>query len=261
MLNIYYKNDLITLYKGDCIEIMPQLNIKIDACITDPPYGTIFAKWDEVIPIKEMWNNLNKLIKENGIIALFSMQPFTSLLINSNLEKFSYELIWKKNTPTGMLSANTKPMRYHENIVIFNQNSKSTYNPIMIPRTGEGKSSYKKERFYGSNKFYGISEKFSGSKKYDPDFVHPSTVLEFNTVPNRKYKLHPTQKPIELMEWLIKTYTNENEYVLDFTAGSGTTGIACMNLNRKCILIEKEEKYCEIIKNRLIENQKQINLF
>lgn len=254
MLKEYYKNDLITLYQGNCIEIMPQLNITFDACITDPPYGTIFAKWDEVIPINDMWNNLNKLIKENGVIALFSVQPFTSLLINSNLEKFSYELIWKKNTPTGMLSANTKPMRYHENIVIFNQNSKSTYNPIMIPRTGEGKSSYKKERFYGSNKFYGISEKFSGSKKYDPDFVHPSTVLEFNTVPNRKYKLHPTQKPVELMEWLIKTYTNENEYVLDFTAGSGTTGIACMNLNRKCILIEKEEKYCEIIKNRLIEN-------
>jgi site-specific DNA-methyltransferase (adenine-specific) len=260
-MDTYYENENIKLYCGDCLEIMPQLNIKFDACITDPPYGTIYAKWDEIIDFNKMWMELNNLIKENGIIALFSVQPFTTKLINSNFDKFSYELIWKKNTPTGMLSANTKPMRYHENIVIFNQNSKSTYNPIMMPRTGEGKSSYKKERFYGSNKFYGISEKFSGSKKYDPDFVHPSTVLEFNTVPNRKYKLHPTQKPVPLLEWLIKTYSNEGEIILDFCAGSGSLGEACINTNRKCILIEKDEKYCEIIKERLIKISEKGLLF
>ena len=253
MLKEFYKNDLITLYQGNCLEIMPQLNITFDACITDPPYQTTHNSWDALIPFEFMWNELNRLIKENGAIILFGQDKFSAKLMLSNEQNHRYNLIWKKGERTsGFLNAKRMPLRNHEDILIFYR-KQPTYNPQMtIGEKSHSKGNLNKKQ---KNNCYGdfkdIQTNFSNLK-------YPKSILDFN---RPHPPIHPTQKPIELIEWLIKTYTNENEYVLDFTAGSGTTGIACMNLNRKCILIEKEEKYCEIIKNRLIENQKQINLF
>ena len=253
MLKEFYKNDLITLYQGNCLEIMPQLNITFDACITDHPYQTTHNSWDALIPFEFMWNELNRLIKENGAIILFGQDKFSAKLMLSNEQNHRYNLIWKKGERTsGFLNAKRMPLRNHEDILIFYR-KQPTYNPQMtIGEKSHSKGNLNKKQ---KNNCYGdfkdIQTNFSNLK-------YPKSILDFN---RPHPPIHPTQKPIELIEWLIKTYTNENEYVLDFTAGSGTTGIACMNLNRKCILIEKEEKYCEIIKNRLIENQKQINLF
>jgi site-specific DNA-methyltransferase (adenine-specific) len=254
MENIYYQNENVKLYHGDCLEVMSKLNDKFDACITDLPYGTTACKWDIVIPFEPMWNSLNNLIEDNGAIVLFASQPFTTDLILSNREKFKYQLIWKKNVPTGMSLAKYRPMKYHEEILVFNTTTKSIYNPIKKERVGVGKSCYNYNHYCGENNHLKQMKKMP--KKYDPDFVNPSTVLEFNVVPNRNGKLHPTQKPVDLLEYLIKTYTNENNVILDFAAGSGTTGIACMNTNRKCVLIEKDEKYCEIIAKRLKEYEK-----
>ena len=240
-----YENGFITLYKGDCLEIMPELDITFDACVTDPPYQTTGIDWDLCLPFEDMWKQLNSTVKDNGVICLFASQPFTTDLIQSNRKNFKYQLIWKKNVPTGMSLAKFRPMKYHEEIIIFCNSTNSTYNPIMKERVGVGKSCYNYEHYCGSNNHLSQLKKIP--KKYDPDFVQPSSVLEFDVVPNRNGKLHPTQKPVELLEYLIKTYTNEGDIVLDFTAGSGTTGIACMNTKRRCVLIEKEEKYCDII--------------
>lgn len=261
MFTPYYKNEIVTLYNGDCLEVMQGLDITFDACITDPPYQTTGIEWDNVIPFEPMWKNLNKLVKNGGAIVLFSSQPFTTDLIVSNREKFKYQMIWKKNVPTGMSLAKFRPMKYHEEIVVFNTNSNSTYNPIMKERVGVGKSCYNYDHYCGENNHLKQMKKIP--KKYDPDFVQPSTILEFDVVPNRNGKLHPTQKPVELLEYLIKTYTNENDIVLDFTAGSGTTAAACVNTNRKCVLIEKEKNYCDIIIQRLekINQEKLENLF
>jgi site-specific DNA-methyltransferase (adenine-specific) len=256
---LYYVNKSVALYKGDCLDIMPQLDIKFDACITDPPYQTTALEWDFVIPFEPMWKELDRLV--GGAVVLFSSQPFTTDLIQSNRKNFKYQMIWKKNVPTGMSLAKFRPMKYHEEVLVFSKKTDSTYNPIMKERVGKGKECYNYNHYCGENNHLKQMKKIL--KKYDPDFVQPSTVLEFDVVPNRNGKFHPTQKPVELIEYLIKTYTNENDIVLDFTAGSGTTGVACMNTNRRCILIEKEEKYCEVIVNRLkeLENEKSQMLF
>lgn len=241
----------IHLYNGECLEVMERLidkGVKVDAIITDPPYGTTACSWDSVIPFDKMWENLNRLIKDNGPIILFSAQPFTTKLIESNFSKFKYQLIWKKNVPTGMSQAKYRPMRYHEEIIVFNTSPKSTYNPIMKERVGVGKSCYKYDHYCGKSNHVDMDKI---KKRYDPDFVQPSSVLEFDVVPNRKGKVHPTQKPVSLMEYLVKTYTNEGDTVLDFTMGSGTTGVACKNLNRNFIGMELDGKYFEIAKNRI----------
>lgn len=241
------------LYNEDCIKVMQQLidkGIKVDAVITDPPYGTTACSWDSIIPFEDMWNKLNLIIKEkNNPVVLFSIQPFTTKLIESNFNNFKYQLIWNKNVPTGMNQAKYRPMRYHEEIIIFNTTPQSTYNPILKERIGVGKACYNYNHYCGKNNHMEM-EKIK--KKYNPDFVQPSSVLNFNVVPNRKGKLHPTQKPVELMEYLIKTYTNEGDVVLDFAMGSGTTGVACKNLNRNFIGIELDTNYFNIAKERIV---------
>ena len=239
------------LYNGDCLEVMDKLitdGIKVDAIITDPPYGTTACKWDSIIPFDKMWNSIDLIKKENSNVVLFSVQPFTTKLINSNINNFKYQLIWKKNVPTGMNQAKYRPMRYHEEILLFYSNPQSTYNPIMKERVGVGKACYNYNHYCGKNNHINMDKI---KKKYDPDFVQPSTILEFNVVPNRKGKLHPTQKPVDLMEWLIKTYTNENDTVLDFAMGSGTTGVACKNTNRNFIGIELDKNYFDIANKRI----------
>lgn len=240
----------IELYWGDCLKIMDGLiadDVKVDAVICDPPYGTTACKWDSVIPFDEMWKRLKALRKDNTPVILFAKQPFTTKLINSNIKNFSYETIWKKNVPTGIAQAKNRPMSYHENIEYFYMKN-STYNPILKERVGVGKSCYNYNHYCGANNHINLKRI---EKKYDPDFVQPSTILEFNVVPNRNGKLHPTQKPLALMEYLVKTYTNEGDTVLDFTMGSGTTGVACKNLNRNFIGIELDLNYYMIAQERI----------
>ena len=246
---------MIDLYQGDCLEVMQNLikqGVKVDAIITDPPYGTTACKWDSVIPFDKMWDCLNSLIKENGAICLFGNEPFSSLLISSNLKGFKYRIDWDKQVPSGMGYAKYRPMQQTEDIAVFTKNgSKTVYYPQMIKREKPIKS--------GGNTIHaGVYSGFKcvgKGKEYKKiyEYKNPTTLISFQKV--RKGAVHPTQKPVALLEYLIKTYTNEGETVLDFTMGSGSTGVACKNLNRKFIGIEKDEKYFNIAENRISENE------
>jgi len=240
---------MIDLHKGDCLEVMDKLiaeGVKVDTIITDPPYGTTACKWDSVIPFPEMWLRLNKLIKPNGAIVLFGSEPFSSALRMSNIKNYKYDWVWEKNLKTGNLNAKRMPMGGHELVHIFAKKS-PTYNPQKRKRTNEVKSGNKKNSktsVYGSQK-----EEYTDNQS---DLINPDTIIKnIKCVHNSSGKVHPTQKPVALMEYLIKTYTNENELVLDFTMGSGTTGVACKNLNRKFIGIELDDKYFDIAKERI----------
>ena len=238
------------LLHGDCLEIMPKIESNsIDLILCDLPYGTTQCSWDIIIPFDELWKQYNRVLKETGIVVLFSGGLFTIDLINSNRKDFKYKLIWKKNVPTGMSSAKYRPMKYYEEICIFYRKN-GTYNPQMKERIGVGKACYNYDHYCGESNHVEY-EKIK--KRYDPDFVQPSDVLEFNVVPNRKGKVHPTQKPVELLEWLIRTYSNENDTVLDNCMGSGSTGVACKNLNRNFIGMELDENYFNIAKERIEE--------
>lgn len=231
----------IKLYNGECLEIMrSKIDDKsIDCIICDLPYGSTSCEWDNLIDFDDLWREYNRILKPNANIVLFCSGLFTFQLYNSNPKQFKYKLIWKKNVPTGMSSAKYRPMKYYEEILVFS-NGKGTYNPQMKERVGVGKACYNYDHYCGNNNHINV-EKIK--KRYDPNFVQPSDILEFNVVANRKGKLHPTQKPIELIEWLVKTYSNEGDIVLDNCMGSGTTGVACKNLNRSFIGIELDEKF------------------
>jgi len=233
---------------GDCLEVMKQISDKsVDMILCDLPYGIISCSWDVIIPFDRMWEYYNRIGKQNAAVVLFASQPFTTDLICSNRKNFKYPLVWNKNVPTGMSSARYRPMKYHEDILIFYK-EQPTYNPIMKKRIGVGKSCYNYDHYCGKSNHVKLNKV---KKKYDPDFVQPSSVLDFNVVPNRNGKLHPTQKPVDLFEYLICTYTNEGDTVLDNCIGSGTTAIACINTGRNYIGIEKEEKYCRIAEERI----------
>lgn len=236
---------------GDCLEIMPQIpDNSVDFVLCDLPYGSISCHWDVVIPFDKLWQQYLRIGKDNCCYCLFGVQPFTTDLINSNRSMFKYSLVWNKNVPTGMAQAKYRPMRYHEEIIIF-YNKQPTYNPIMKERIGVGKECYNYDHYCNPNNHINLNKV---KKKYDPNFVQPSTVLDFKVVPNRNGKLHPTQKPISMIEWLIKTYTNEGDLVLDNACGSGTSCLAAKKLGRKYIGIEKELKYYEISVKRLENN-------
>lgn len=242
---------MIKLLNGDCLELMKDIEDgSIDCIICDLPFGVSALKWDSIIDFNKLWFEYNRILKDGGNIVLFASGEFTFKLYNSNPKQYKYKLVWKKNVPTGMNSAKYRPMKYYEEILIFQKGKNPTYNPQMKERVGEKKECYNYNHYYSDNSH--IPNKMSKIKKhYDPNKVQPSDVLEFNVVPNRKGKLHPTQKPTELLEWLVKTYTNENDTVLDNCMGSGTTGCACKNLNRNFIGIELDENYFEIAKNRI----------
>lgn len=242
--------------QGDCLELMNGIpDGSIDMILCDLPYGTTACKWDCLIPFNKLWEQYNRIIKPNGNIILFSSTLFTVDLINSNRKNFRYKLIWKKNVPTGMSSAKYRPMKYYEEICIFG-NSKSTYNPIMKERVGIGKACYNYDHYCGDSNHIKLEKV---KKKYDPDKVQPSDVLEFNVVPNRSGKLHPTQKPVELLEYLVKTYTDEEDVVLDNCMGSGSTCVACVNTNRHYIGFELDPQYYDIACKRLDEAEGVLN--
>jgi len=247
---------MIDLIWGDCL--LEMQNIKsgsIDAIITDPPYGTTACKWDSVIPFDKMWEQLNRIIKPNGAIVLFGSEPFSSALRMSNIKNYKYDWKWGKSRPTGFANAKKQPLRNIEDIVIFYKKP-PLYNPQGLTRIDK---ICKNSKTCGGDTIRsntsasrGKGSLRTGGKKYIQEFTgYPTQMLSIKS--NEGEKHHPTQKPVALMEYLIKTYTNENETVLDFTMGSGTTGVACKNLNRSFIGIEMDDEYFEIAKER-IEN-------
>nr|DAJ98006.1 MAG TPA: adenine-specific methyltransferase [Caudoviricetes sp.] len=251
------------LYNGDCLEIMDKLiaaGVKVDAIITDPPYGTTSCKWDSIIPLDEMWCSLNKLIKPNGGIILFGSQPFTTSLIYSNIKHFKHQWIWNKSSAGNILVAKYQPLKVEEEILVFTGNGERVnYYPIL---TVDNKRDLTKEKptikqtdlFSGikSEEFYKTEKNKKGTERYPKNIINIST--QATECANSK-RVHPTQKPVALLEYLIKTYTREGELVLDFTMGSGSTGVACLNINRDFIGIEKDEKYFNIASNRIGNNK------
>jgi len=239
------KNIKCELIQGDCLFEMQNIaDGSIDAIITDMPYGTTACKWDAVIDFELMWKQLNRIIKPNGAIVLFGAEPFSSSLRMSNIKNYRYDVIWEKPNPSNPFLANKRFMSFHENISIFYK-KQPTYNPQKIKRLDKDKRCESKNNRVSKPDIIGNVE----IKAIDTtgDLKHRSSVLKFN----RQQGLHPTQKTVDLMECLIKTYTNENETVLDFTMGSGSTGVACKNTNRNFIGIEKDENYFKTAVSRI----------
>lgn len=243
------------IIKGDCLDVMQQLideGVKVDAIITDPPYGTTACKWDSVIPFEPMWALLKQLRSDITPIILFNQEPFGSSLRMSNIKEYKYDWIWEKSNPSNIAMSNKQPMRYHELLSVFYV-KQCLYNKQMIERSEGGKKRLSNKnnpiRFSGTDlqgdkglkKDYDID-------RYNENLKNPSTILKFKSERGKK---HPTQKPVALLEYLIKTYTNEGDTVLDFTMGSGSTGVACVNTNRNFIGIELDDKYFDIANERI----------
>jgi site-specific DNA-methyltransferase (adenine-specific) len=240
---------MIKLYNGDCLEVMDELineSIIFDSIITDPPYGTTACKWDSVIPFEPMWERINKLIKKNGAIVLFGSEPFSSALRMSNIKNYKYDWIWNKKLAGNGILAKHQPLKIHEIIHIFSSRGKAFY----YPQKTKGKLRKKmtsNPKVCELNNGDGIRH---AQETFNNDY-YPVSIQKFSLAGYRKGRFHTTQKPTALLEYLIKTYTNENELVLDFTMGSGTTGVACVNLNRRFIGIEKDAKYFKIAEERI----------
>jgi len=235
---------MIDLRQGDCLEIMKDIPDKsIDMILCDLPYGTTACKWDVIIPFDKLWEQYNRIIKDNGAIVLFGSEPFSSQLRMSNLKMYKYDWVWNKKKAGNIFLAKYQPMKIHENIMIFGK-MKTAYFPIMVER-----DKIKKSKNYGTGETMGGDRK-KEEKVYIYDKKNPISILEFSNA-SQKGKVHPTQKPVALLEYLIKTYTNENETVLDNCMGSGSTGVACINTNRNFIGIELDETYFNIAKERI----------
>lgn len=251
----------IKLYRGDClIEMGKILDHSIDMILCDLPYGTTACKWDVVIPFEPLWEHYWRVLKPNGAVVLFGSQPFTSILVNSQIKYFKYEWIWSKNIGSNFASVKYQPMKEHENILVFSK-GKTSYNPIMQPRAKSAQDRFKYELTqYRGNKrdFIGGLQDNNSIRQWNPDERNPSSIQHFDVVERYKGTLHPTQKPAALLEYLIKTYTNPGEIVLDNCMGSGSTGIACINLDRNFIGIEKDEKYFKIAHKRIRETVNNI---
>lgn len=243
MINKIKKYELL---QGDCLEIMKDIDDNsIDLILCDLPYGTTACKWDSIIDLNRMWNEYNRIIKPNGVIALFSAQPFTTALINSNIRNYKYSWYWFKNNVTGFSFAKYQPMRRVEDINIFYKTK-----PLYIPQgLVEVKNQKPKTRKKPSREVVYDSENTLCDKEYIQKYTnYPNHVLEFK----KEVKcIHPTQKPVDLLEYLVKTYTKENMLVLDNCMGSGSTGVACANTKRRFIGIEMEENYFKAAKNRV----------
>ena len=258
---------MIKLIKGDClIEMQNIADNSIDAIICDLPYGTTACRWDSVIPFEPLWKHYERVIKDNGAIVLFGGEPFASYLRMSNIKLYRYEWYWKKNLPSGFQLVNKQPQRCIENVLIFYK-KQCTYNKQLRKTVIDYRSvingsidNYNKTSEHNLGAYFNNGKRRERKETKDL-MVNPVNYLEIKCVPRRVGYLHPTQKPVELMEYLVKTYTNEGETVLDFTMGSGTTGVACKNLNRDFIGIEMNDDYFNIAKKRINEKLVQTKLF
>jgi len=244
---------LIQLLQGDCLELMKETpNKSVDMILCDLPYGTTACKWDEIIPFDKLWEQYERIIKDKGAICLFGSEPFSSKLRMSNLKLYKYDWIWDKDQGGNFANAKRQPLKTYENIMVFNGN---IYYPIMT--VAEQKnirpiSDGAKVNITGMTQVH--------SKDYNPDIRYPKCILRYSTNMaecNKIHRLHPTQKPVALLEYLIKTYTNKSEIILDNCMGSGSTGVACVNLNRNFVGMELNEDYFNIAKER-IENISKI---
>lgn len=254
----YRMNEDVNLWQGDCLELMNHIPDKsIDMILADLPYGTTACSWDEIIPFEPLWSHYKRIVKDNGVILLFGSEPFATKLRMSNLDWYRYDWYWDKGSGGNFTTAKYQPLRRYENVMVFYDKS-CFYNPQMELRNKNdfrvsGKSKLKNNSITGLKNREGVK---SSKHKY------PTNKLYYNRMGgelNSKHRLHPTQKPVDLLEYLIKTYTNENMIVLDNTMGSGSTGVACRNLNRRFIGIELDEKYFEIAKKRIDECESQDN--
>ena len=235
------------LMQGDCLERMKEIpDGSVDMVLTDPPYGTTACKWDTVIDLEAMWKELKRITKPNGAIVMTSSQPFTSALVMSNPKAFKYSWVWEKDGGSNFATVKYQPMKEHEDVCVFGYGS-LTYNPIPQERVGSRKGKNTTTRHNGGSGVYG---EWGKSEVYQvPKLRCPRSIQRFN----RERGHHPTQKPVALMEYLINTYTNEGDTVLDFTMGSGTTGVSCVNTGRNFIGIELDESYFDIAKRRIEE--------
>jgi len=249
----YYKNELTTIYNGDCLEVMDYLikqGIKFDAIITDPPYGTTACSWDNVIPFDKMWPRLIKLRKDKTPIVLFGSEPFSSHLRMSNIKEYKYDWIWDKMKGTNFLNAKIQPMKYHEIISVFNQHNYYPQKTYGHKKKISFRSKDLQTEVYGDiNKDY----------RYESTERYPKSIQEFH-VDTQSSSLHPTQKPVELIKYLIETYTKKGDLILDFTAGSFTTCIAADQLGRRSIGIELDKGYCDIGIKRLQSLQMRLDI-
>jgi len=238
--------DINKIYQGDCLELMNGIPDKsIDMILCDLPYGTTACKWDTIIPFDKIWMQYKRIIKNRGAIVLFGSEPFSTKLRSSNLDWYKYDWKWDKKKGSNYASAKYMPLKNYEDIMVFYKNT-PTYNPAMRKGKMRNKKSYAK-----GGGLYG-SLKSDGKDNYN-DLYYPVAIIEFSNA-SQKGKVHPTQKPVALFEYLIKTYTNEGELVLDNCIGSGTTAIACINTNRNYIGIELDENYYNIAKTRISEH-------
>ncbi len=235
------------IYLGDCLELMPKHveDKSIDMIFCDLPYGTTNCKWDSIIPLDELWKEYERVIKDKGSIVLFSAQPFTSALISSNYKLFKYDWVWEKDRPSNPLVANKRVMPRHESVCVFYK-KQPTYNPQKQLREEKNKRNNKKDTTHNTGTKVGAMYRSDGNT----DLVHPTSIQKFRT---GKRGFHPTQKPLSLIEYMIKTYTNEGDLILDNTCGSGTTGLGAKNLNRNYIMMEQDTKYYEIACKRVQE--------
>jgi site-specific DNA-methyltransferase (adenine-specific) len=230
--------------QGDCLELMKDIpDGSVDMILADLPYGTTACKWDTIIPFEPLWEQYKRIIKDNGAIVLTASQPFTSALVMSNIKMFKYCWVWNKAKAANYVNAKKQPLKIHEDIAVFCKGN--NYNP----QKTIGK--FRKKGGYTVNREVAVAQNPTVSFN---DTYYPKSILDFSVAGNKDSTLHPTQKPVALFEYLIKTYTNEGDLVLDNCAGSGTTGVACKNLNRKYILIEKEPEYIDIINKRLTQD-------
>lgn len=230
--------ELNKIHQGNCLELMKNIPDKsVNLILCDLPYGTTACKWDTIIPFEELWNEYKRIIKDNGAIILTASQPFTSALVMSNIKMFAYSLIWEKEQGVNFLLSKKQPLKVHEDILVFYK-KQPHYNPIMT--IGKPYISGRGNSGEVTGKVIKIQTKNNGQR-------YPKSIIKIN----RETGLHPTQKPVALFEYLIKTYSNEKDLVLDNCIGSGTTAIACLRTNRNFIGIELSEEYCELAKKRL----------
>ena len=246
------------LYCGDCLAVMPSIpDSSIDLVLCDLPYGTsVVHKWNKALPLEKLWKEYERIIKPNGVICLFGTQPFTSQLICSNIKLFRYLWLWKKETPTGFLNANYKPLNAIEEIAVFSKAKVGSlsknpipYHPPTLKAIEKTKKNKTGNTWRSAMGYESEHNQLNSGTEYVQKFTnYPTTILEYA---REKEQIHPTQKPTDLLEFLIQTYTNENDVVLDNCMGSGSTGVACINTNRRFIGIEKERYYYDLARSRI----------